>query len=358
MAGSSFGRRQVVVISLLSWLLLHLCLCRGQQDVDSSTLFLLDQDNNDDNGHVTNPLAVKHQSQGRLVLAGGVEIFVVEQDGTTAGTGDDEQPPILCLHGVPASSFVYRKLLPELANRGYRAMAIDFPGLGFSSRPDPKLFNYSWTGMGEWLGLATTESLFGTSSDKFHLVVHDLAVPWGMKLAADFPERIMSLTILNGPLVNLESWVVPPSMALYRKPFPIDRLYLATWQSQPFLFLLGQYIFGVLLDPTEFGLKEADAYLQQLFYSDHHARAFLAIMKGFEKTSENEDLYIGAINALNVPKQIIWSESDTGFPVQDYAIPLQEKTGIDRLFIVEGKHFLQENSYKVIAEYIDDMLQS
>ena len=34
--------------------------------------------------------------------------------------------PVVCLHGVPASSFVYRKLLPELATRGMEGIAFDF----------------------------------------------------------------------------------------------------------------------------------------------------------------------------------------------------------------------------------------
>ncbi|WP_454260222.1 hypothetical protein [Pseudoxanthomonas mexicana] len=37
--------------------------------------------------------------------------------------------PVVCLHGVPASSFVYRKLLPELATRGMEGIAFDFPGM-------------------------------------------------------------------------------------------------------------------------------------------------------------------------------------------------------------------------------------
>ena len=39
----------------------------------------------------------------------GVRSFVVEE-----GSGE----PVLCIHGIPASSFLYRKLLPELARHG------------------------------------------------------------------------------------------------------------------------------------------------------------------------------------------------------------------------------------------------
>ncbi|OLS27935.1 MAG: Haloalkane dehalogenase [Candidatus Heimdallarchaeota archaeon LC_2] len=46
------------------------------------------------------------------------------------GTG----PTVLCLHGVPTSAYLYRKILPELANNGLEGVVMDFPGLGFSER--------------------------------------------------------------------------------------------------------------------------------------------------------------------------------------------------------------------------------
>ena len=50
----------------------------------------------------------------------------VEQDGLRLhyldeGAGD----PVLCLHGEPTWSFLYRKMIPVLAQAGLRAMAPD-----------------------------------------------------------------------------------------------------------------------------------------------------------------------------------------------------------------------------------------
>lgn len=42
------------------------------------------------------------------------------------GTG----PTVVCLHGVPTSAYLYRKVLPELASRELEGVAMDFPGLG------------------------------------------------------------------------------------------------------------------------------------------------------------------------------------------------------------------------------------
>jgi alpha-beta hydrolase superfamily lysophospholipase len=39
---------------------------------------------------------------------------------------------VICVHGVPTSGFLYRKLLPELASRGLEGVTLDLPGLGLA----------------------------------------------------------------------------------------------------------------------------------------------------------------------------------------------------------------------------------
>jgi pimeloyl-ACP methyl ester carboxylesterase len=127
-------------------------------------------------------VVAEHRDHGREFRAGGVGSFVREE-----GAGET----VLCLHGIPASSFLYRKLLPELARRGLRGVAFDLPGLGLADRPAD--FEYNWTGLGAW-SVAAVDAL---ELDRFHLVVHDFGGPVGFELCARVPERIRSLTILN-----------------------------------------------------------------------------------------------------------------------------------------------------------------
>jgi len=42
--------------------------------------------------------------------------------------------PVVLIHGVPTSSLLWRKVLPELAARGRRGVAFDLPGLGLADR--------------------------------------------------------------------------------------------------------------------------------------------------------------------------------------------------------------------------------
>ena len=86
-----------------------------------------------------------HRAAGRWFEAAGVRGFARER-------GDARGGIVLLLHGVPASSFLYRKVMAALADEGLRSVAPDFPGLGLAERPVD--FDYSWSGLAHWLGAA------------------------------------------------------------------------------------------------------------------------------------------------------------------------------------------------------------
>src|SRR5687767_13819600 len=123
-----------------------------------------------------------HQAAGRSFMAGGVRSFTRDE-----GRGS----PVVMLHGVPSSSFLYRRTVPLVASQGLRAVAFDYPGLGLADRPED--FDYSWSGLASWTG----EALDALDVDRVHLVVHDIAGPIGYEWAIHNPERVLSVTVLN-----------------------------------------------------------------------------------------------------------------------------------------------------------------
>jgi haloalkane dehalogenase len=52
-----------------------------------------------------------------------------------AYTNEGDGTPILLLHGVPTSSYLFRKMIPLLVNKGYRVIAVDLLGYGQSEKP-------------------------------------------------------------------------------------------------------------------------------------------------------------------------------------------------------------------------------
>ncbi len=67
-------------------------------------------------------------SMGRFVKAADVELFVQEE-------GPSHGPPVVFIHGTGAWSEIWRATMHALADSGYRAIALDMPPFGYSSRP-------------------------------------------------------------------------------------------------------------------------------------------------------------------------------------------------------------------------------
>ncbi|MEN4476946.1 alpha/beta fold hydrolase [Mycolicibacterium cosmeticum] len=84
-------------------------------------------------------LLARYRASGREFTAAGVRSFALD-----AGAADAE--PVVCVHGVPASAYLYRKVVAAVARRGLRGIAVDLPGLGFAERPAD--FDYTWSGLG------------------------------------------------------------------------------------------------------------------------------------------------------------------------------------------------------------------
>ena len=158
--------------------------------------------------------------------------------------------PVVCLHGVPALCFLYRKVLPELASRGLRGVAFDLPGLGLADRP--ATFDYTWTGLGRFCAAAVD----ALRLERFHLVVHDIGGPVGFELAAAMPGRVASLTVLN-TLVEVDTFKRPWSM----EPFArrgIGEMYVRALSKPAFRMLMRRQ--GIQ-NPGAVPRAEVDAYV-------------------------------------------------------------------------------------------------
>lgn len=273
----------------------------------------------------------RHRAAGREFEAAGVRSFVRE-----AGEGE----PVVCLHGVPASCFLYRKVIDELAARGLRGVAFDFPGLGLAARPED--FDYSWTGLGRF-SVAAVDAL---GLDRFHLVVHDIGGPVGFELAAAMPERVRSLTVLN-TLVEVDTFKRPWSM----EPFArrgIGEVYLRTLSKPSFRLLMGLQGIG---DRSKVPNEELDAYVDLLKREDG-GRAFLKMMRGFERTKEKRDLYVSTLRDVPYPVQIVWGADDPALKLSVHGEHAREAAGLEQIHTVPAKHFLQEDQAPAVAERV------
>ena len=129
----------------------------------------------------TIPLTTIHQ-----VNADGVKVFY-------RAAGDPGAPVVLLLHGFPTSSFMFRELIPRLADR-YRVIAPDLPGFGFTEVSAERRYKYSFE------ALATTIEAFTQALGlrRYAIYVFDYGAPTGLRLAMAYPERVSAIVSQNG----------------------------------------------------------------------------------------------------------------------------------------------------------------
>jgi len=232
------------------------------------------------------------------------------------------------------------RCLAELAGRGLRGVAFDLPGLGLADRPAG--FDYTWTGLGRFC-VAAVDAL---GLDRFHLVVHDIGGPVGFELAAALPDRVMTLTVLN-TLVEVEHFKRPWSM----EPFArrgVGEAYLRTLTKPAFRVLMR--LQGIA-DMTAVTAAELDSYVD-LLRGDDGGRAFLKVMRGFERTAEKQRLYEGVLRDGRYPVQIVWGADDPALKLAVHGEQARRAAGLDQIHTVPAKHFLQEDQAPAVAQRI------
>jgi haloalkane dehalogenase len=274
----------------------------------------------------------EHRRAGREFEAGAVRSFVREQ-------GDGE--PVVLMHGIPVSSFLYRKVLPLLADRGLQGIAFDLPGLGLAEKPAG--FDYSWSGLGRWTGRA----IDALGIESCHLVLHDIGGPIGLEWALRNRDRVRTLTVLD-TLIDVAHFHRVWSMGLAAPPV-LGPLWVATIRPPAARWLF--YLQGIA-DRSSTPAHEVDAHIA-LLHLDGGGRSFRRIVRGFELTEEKERLYVDGLREAGWPATILWGERDP-------ALREDRRRAIERALSIEAtvlpaKHFLQEDQAPAVAGAIADL---
>ena len=271
----------------------------------------------------------RHRSSGREFEAAGVRSFVREE-----GEGE----PVVLMHGIPVSSFLYRKVLPLLAERGLRGVAFDLPGLGLAEKPGT--FDYTWSGLGRWTG----EAIDGLGIERCHLVLHDIGGPIGLEWALRNRDRVSSLTVLD-TLIDVAHFRRVWTMDLARPPV-FGPVWVATIRPPVARWLF--YMQGIG-DRSATPAHEVDAHIA-LLHRDGGGSSFRKIVRGFELTEEKERFYTEGLREAGWPAAILWADRDPALG-EDRRRVFEDVLGIEAT-VINAKHFLQEDQAPAVAEAI------
>ncbi|MEM8641749.1 MAG: alpha/beta fold hydrolase [Cyanobacteria bacterium P01_G01_bin.54] len=260
----------------------------------------------------------------------------------TQPTSGDRQQTVVLLHGIPSTSHSWRNLMPPLAADGYRCLAPDWLGFGFSDQPDRRDFAYTpdayQTALGDWLD--------ALELDAVTLVVQGYLGHIGVRYALAHPKRVERLAILNAPLVSraklpwaMQQWAIPlVGDMLTQDPLLIDR---------------------TLERGSGFVVPEADltVYRKPFLKSSAAGRALIASIQNLQLSQITAELEAGLVHWPN-PLHLLWGIADPWLestPVSTLAKANPQMTWHP---FAEAKHYAQEHWSAELAPVLIDALRS
>ncbi|MBX7221968.1 MAG: alpha/beta hydrolase [Blastocatellia bacterium] len=257
--------------------------------------------------------------------------------------GDPTKPTILLLHGFPASSHMFRNLIPQLADK-FHVVAPDYPGFGYSSAPGVDEFDYTFDHLAKVVDAFT--QVVGLK--KYSLYVQDYGAPVGYRLAVKHPERIQALIVQNG---NAYEEGLGPGFdaikAYWKDPGDIN-----TTQLRGFLKIEGtkyQYVAGTR-NPHHIN---PDAYTFDQLWLDRPGNDAIQLKLFWDYRTNllRYPEWQAFFRKHQPPTLVVWGKNDPFFPIAG-AEPYKRDLKNIEFHLLDTGHFALEEDGEVIAGYI------
>lgn len=262
---------------------------------------------------------------------------------TDAGRGR----PILFVHGIPTSSYLWRKVIRDLDD-DFRLIAPDLMGLGDTETPLDHPYDMA-AQADKLLELADHLGL-----ERFTLVCHDQGGAAAQWLAVHNPERIERFVICN--CVCYDNWPVPivaGFMRMFRVNLLADFSYYmrlgSLWGRSPMGMRLGVHDWSKL---TDFAIAE---YMKVTTMGRGKFEQFrrFTLAGDCRYSMEAAKLFGG----FTRPTMVLWAENDRWLDVSWGRRLYDDIAGAERFETISGAgHFLQEEKPGLLAGYIREFM--
>lgn len=257
--------------------------------------------------------------------------------------GDPSHPTIVLLHGFPASSFMFRDLIPLLADR-FHVIAPDYIGFGHSDAPAADAFEYSFdnltahvSGLLEQLGLGS-----------YILYMQDYGGPVGMRLFMQNPGAVSGFVIQNANAYKAGVGEAPA------------QIFLPLWERRDAASEAGARAF-LSAETTRFqyevGARNVEAISpdnwtrdQALLDRPGHDAAHLDLLEDYKTNLAAYDSWHEAFRTHAPKTLIVWGKHDPFFIAAGAEAFLDDLPQARLVWLDAGHFVLDENAATVAAE--------
>ncbi|WP_458318583.1 alpha/beta fold hydrolase [Mycolicibacterium brisbanense] len=258
--------------------------------------------------------------------------------------GSPDAPAIVLLHGFPTSSYMFRNLIPQLAER-YHVIAPDHLGFGHSDAPTVDEFTYTFDALTD----LTQGLLQQLGLTRYAIYVQDYGAPIGWRLALRQPQAITAIVTQNGNGYDagfIESfWTTvwdyqreqtPETEAAVRTALDVEGI---KWQ----------YLTGV----SDESLVDPDTWIHDAAQLARPGNDEVQLQL-FRDYATNAPLYPALHEYLRtsaVPVLAVWGGGDPIFG-PDGARAFGKDAVDAEIHILDGGHFLLETANDEVAQLI------
>ncbi len=237
---------------------------------------------------------VFHSDHSRFVEVDGIRVHYQE-------AGDPSAPPLILIHGFASSTLVWSKVFLRLAAAGFRVIAIDMLGYGYSGKP--RNGEYTIPGQAKLL-LGLLDQL---GIERATLVGSSYGGAVAATCALDYPERVERLVMVGA--VNNNRPLNFKLMRVFSSPLFGDVVSPLLIGSRRLLRRRMKRVY----DRHDWVLDERRVEARHLpLRAAGTQRAMIRTVRSWNADRISRDAHL-----INKPTLLIWGENDREIPVAD-----------------------------------------
>ncbi|MBE9137399.1 alpha/beta fold hydrolase [Nodosilinea sp. LEGE 07088] len=273
----------------------------------------------------------------RTIAVNGLTWFYRELQPTV----DSSRLPVVLLHGLVSQSYSWRQVMPPLAQQGFRTIAPDWIGHGFSDKPDRRVFSYT----PEALSVALGEFLDALDLPQVHLVAQGFLGSVGIQYALQNPSRVDRLAMINAPIgpgaklpwkIRQMGWPLAGDM-ITQDPLLVDRT------------LEGG-------GPYQIDDPDLDVYRRPFLKSSDVGRALMTTVRQLSVEAHSQAI-AAALPGWDHPTLVLWGQSDPWLSVSLAEAAVQALPNGELQTLAEVGHYAQEDWAEKVAAALDSFLR-